>query len=184
MKVIRLINNVQLKTYVMKKGNLLTFIMMLAVFISFQSCDDEEDPIPEYIADDSSFSSFMNWKLEAQNQGPDPALGPAHAGNDNSVTRRIYFKDGQNPVNGEYPVGTIIVKHSNNADNSVNEFTAMVKRGNDFNPNGGDWEWFMLKPDGTIGDDGSGGKMRGANLMNGMCLSCHSASSTDFSFTK
>jgi hypothetical protein len=161
-------------------------LMALAIVVSLQSCnDDDEDVKQEFIADDSSFSNFMSWKLEATNQGPDPALGAAHAGNDETVTRMIYYKDSQNPANGEFPVGTIIVKHSKNPDQTVNEFTAMVKRGNDFNPSGGDWEWFMLNADGSIATDPSSGmKMRGANLMNGMCLSCHSAGSVDYTFTK
>jgi hypothetical protein len=61
----------------------------------------------------------------------------------------------------------------------------MVKRGNDFNPNGGDWEWFMLNSDGTIAVDGNGNKMRGADLMGGMCLMCHTgASNKDYVFSK
>jgi mono/diheme cytochrome c family protein len=61
----------------------------------------------------------------------------------------------------------------------------MVKRGNSFNPSAGDWEWFMLNSDGSVATDSSSGmKIRGANLMDGMCISCHSAASTDFSFTK
>jgi cytochrome c peroxidase len=62
----------------------------------------------------------------------------------------------------------------------------MVKRGNDFNPDGGDWEWFMLNADGSIASEPAvrNAKMRGANLMNGMCVSCHSAGSTDYTFTK
>ncbi|HKL32869.1 MAG TPA: hypothetical protein VJ919_10055 [Tangfeifania sp.] len=160
-------------------------LMALAIVFSLQSCNDDEDVKQEFIADDDSFSNFMNWELEETNQGPDPALGAAHAGNDETVTRKIYYKEGQEPVNGQFPVGTIIVKHSSNPDQSVNEFTAMVKRGNDFSPDGGDWEWFMLNTNGSIATDASSGmKMRGANLMNGMCLSCHSAGSTDFTFTK
>jgi hypothetical protein len=170
----------------MKNSVLFKVLLVLAIVVSLQSCkDDDEDVKQEFVADDSSFSNFMSWKLEATNQGPDPALGTAHAGNDATVTRMIYYKNGQNAVNGEFPVGTIIVKHSKNPTGTVNEFTAMVKRGNDFSPNGGDWEWFMLNPDGTIASDPSSGmKMRGADLMGGMCLSCHSAGSTDFSFTK
>lgn len=167
----------------MKKTFLVRFFTVLAVVVSLQSCNNDEETNPEFIADDNSFSNFMNWSLEAQNQGPDPALGAAHAGNDESVTRKIYVKDAQEASNGEYPAGTIIVKHSTNPDLSVNEFTAMVKRGNDFNPNGGDWEWFMLNPDGSIATDPSSEtKMRGANLMNGMCVSCHAAASTDYVF--
>jgi hypothetical protein len=170
----------------MKSSVLFKISLVLVLVVSLESCsDDDEKVTQEFIADDSSFSNFMSWKLEATNQGSDPALGAAHAGNDETVTRRIYYKDGQKPVNGEFPVGTIIVKHSSNPGQSVNEFTAMVKRGNDFNPNGGDWEWFMLNADGSIATDPSSGmKMRGASLMNGMCLQCHSAGSIDYTFTK
>jgi len=170
----------------MKKLNLFTLILMFAVFMSFQSCKDnnEKEPNPEYIADDSSFSGYMSWPLESQNQGPDPAVGEAHIGNDSTVTRWIYFKNGQDPVSGGYPVGTIIVKHSGNPDLTVNEYTAMVKRGNDFNPNGGDWEWFILNANGTIASDGSGGKLRGANLLDGNCVACHAFATADYVFSK
>lgn len=169
----------------MKRSVFFTVFVVLAVMVSLQSCKNDEAVSQEFIADDTSFSNFMSWKLEATNQGPDPALGSAHAGNDATVSRMIYYKNGQNAVNGEFPVGTIIVKHSKNPTGTVNEFTAMVKRGNGFNSTGGDWEWFMLNADGSIAfDAASGMKMRGASLMNGMCVACHSAGSTDFSFTK
>jgi hypothetical protein len=160
----------------------------LAGTLIFQSCnknDDDEAP-QEFVADNSSFSNFMNWPLEAQNHGPDPALGGlAHGGNDSTVTRYVYFQNGQDPVNGVYPIGTLIAKHSNNPDLTVNEFTGMAKRGNNYNASGGDWEFFVLNPDGTIATDGNGAPMRGSNLMNGMCLGCHSAASAkDFIFTK
>lgn len=175
----------------MKKVNILKLLSFILVssFV-FQSCkdDDGDQPTPtptEFVADDNTFKDFMNWTLEATNQGPDPALGGAHAGNDSTVTRMVYFKDGQDPANGKYPVGTVIVKHSSNPDQSVNEFTAMVKRGNDFATSGGDWEWFMLTPDGSIATDGDGNPMRGANLMGGMCISCHTqASNKDYVFSK
>lgn len=153
--------------------------------VTLQSCKEDEEVPQEFIADDNTFKNFMSWALEASHQGADPALGGAHGGNDETVTRNVYFEDGQEPKDGKYPVGTLIVKHSNNPDNSVNEFTAMVKRGNDFNPNGGDWEWFMLNSDGTIAVDGDGNKMRGADLMGGMCLMCHTgASNKDYVFSK
>ena len=151
------------------------------------SCSEDSTTTPdaqEFIANDNSFSNFMSWKLEATNSGPDPALGMAHAGNDSTVSRKIYVKNGQDRVNGKFPVGTIIVKHSSNPSGTVNEFTAMVKRGNNFNPAGNDWEWFMLTQDGKIAQD-NGMHVRGANLMDGMCVGCHSsASSKDFVFSK
>ena len=149
--------------------------------------DDEETPAnPEYIATDASFNNFTSWVLEAANSGPDPALGPAHHGNDSTVTRMIYFKNGQDPVNGLYPVGTIIVKQSSNPDLTVDEVTAMVKRGNNFDADHNDWEYFVLMPDGTIAEDEQGNELRGAgDLFNGMCLTCHTAAaSSDYIFSK
>ena len=165
-------------------------LFLLAGFISFSACTKDEDEPQveqpqEYIANDASFAGFGSWPLAAQNQGPDPALGPAHQGNDSTVTRYIHFKDDQNRVNGKYPTGTIIVKESYNPGQSIHEVTAMVKRGNNFAPTGGDWEWFILAPDGKIAADNDGNPMRGADLMGGMCIGCHSAASgSDYSFTK
>lgn len=176
----------------MKKTTTLFSIsaILFVIALTIQSCKKDEDktnpaPSNEFIADDNTFTSFMSWTLVATNNGPDPLLGTAHAGNDSTVTRRVYVKNNQGMVDGKYPVGTIVVKHSSNPSGTVNEYTGMVKRGNGFNPSNNDWEWFMLKPDGTIADDGNGGKMRGASLMGGMCGMCHSqASAKDFVFSK
>ncbi len=170
----------------MKKNLLLLTIAMLAGSIMFlTSCkkDEEEEESPqEVIADDNTFKDFQNWVLEAQEQGPDPALGPAHQGNDSTVTRYVYFKDGQDPVNGTYPIGTMIVKESKNPDESIRELTAMVKRGNGFDPDNNDWEWFMLAPDGSIARDENNEQVRGAI---GMCTSCHMQNTaTDYVFSK
>ena len=61
----------------------------------------------------------------------------------------------------------------------------MVKRGNNFDPDHNDWEYFVLQPDGKIAMDGDGNPLRGANLMGGMCVSCHAqASGSDYIFSK
>ncbi|HEY9114587.1 MAG TPA: hypothetical protein VIN10_07790, partial [Bacteroidales bacterium] len=160
---------------------------LLGVII-FQSCkkDDTNDTPQEFVADNSTFSNFMSWPIDATADGADPALGGAHAGNDSTVKRNVYFQNGQNRVNGVYPIGTLIVKHTKNPDLTVDEYTAMAKRGNNFSPTGGDWEFFVLKPDGSIATDGNGNVLRGSTgLMNGMCLNCHSAaSSKDYIFSK
>lgn len=165
------------------------FMLFLPVAVVLQSCDNDDDndeaSNPEFIADDNTFSDFMSWELAAAHQGPDPSLGPAHSGNDTTVLREVYFKDSQEPQNGIYPLGTVIVKHSHNADQSVNEFTAMTKRGNGFASVSGDWEWFVLNSDGSIATDNEGNVLRGANLMGGMCVSCHAqASDKDYVFSK
>lgn len=161
---------------------------MVASFglILSQSCKKEKDTPAEYIATNESFAGFHSWQLAATKLGPDPSLGGmAHGGNDSTVTRKIYFKNGQNPVNGKYPVGTIVVKHSTNTAGTLNEITGMVKRGNNFDPSKNDWEYFMLNADGTIASDATGMVMRGAALMNGMCVGCHGgASGKDYIFSK
>lgn len=140
---------------------------------------DDGSCIYEYIADDETFANFMSWPNDVTNTGADPSLGGAHAGNDSTVTRHIYFKDGQDPVDGAYPDGTMIVKHTTNHAGSLDEYTAMVKRGNDFDTDGGNWEYFMLNADGTIALRGAG-----SEVMNGMCQGCHAGASTDYIFSK
>jgi len=153
-------------------------VILISSFV-LQFCSETDNDPEEFIADASDFFNFMNFNLEASNIGADPALGTAHAGNDSTVTRKVYIKNGQNTVNGSYPLGTIIVKHSKKDDNTVNEITAMVKRGNDFNSDVGNWEWFMLNPaDNSIVVRG------GKEMMNGMCNACHSAASAkDYVFS-
>jgi hypothetical protein len=137
----------------------------------------------EFIADDNTFSGFASWTLVDTRNGADPALGGmAHGGNDSSVTRKIYIKENVTMSNGQYPRGTVVVKQSTKPDGSMNEITAMVKRGNSFDKDHNDWEYFMLMPDGKIADSG---KMRGSELMSGMCRMCHKgAKDKDYLFTK
>jgi len=169
----------------MKKTLFLLPVIALFAGISFMQSCKKSSSTSEYVATSNSFSGFTSWPLQSTKHGPDPLLAAmAHANNDSTVTRDEYFKNGQNPVNGKYPVGTIIVKHSYNPAGTVNEVTAFVKRGNNFNPTHDDWEFFMLKPDGTIMTDSTGMAMRGANLMNGMCAGCHTAAKTDYIFSK
>lgn len=156
--------------------------------IFLHSCSDTttNTDVKEFIADNNTFTSFMSWPVDKTYNGPDPALGAtAHANNDNTVVREVHFKDSKSPVNGKYPIGTLVVKHSHNPAGTVNEFTAMVKRGNNFNPEVGDWEFFVLTPTGAIATDSKGAALRGANLLDGLCSGCHSgASEKDFVFSK
>ena len=163
------------------------FPLSVAVYtlaIIFISCKDDKGSNPEFIADASTFAGFSSWTVLAVDEGPDPALGPAHAGNDETVTRTVYIKENHDLKDGSLPVGTVIVKHTTNPDKAINEFTAMVKRGDNFNEGFGDWEFFMLNEDGEIGMEG-GAPLRGAALLNGACRNCHSqASASDFIFSK
>lgn len=174
------------------KTTKLLFITIILLFItSFQSCDDDDDTDntpqtpEEFIADDSTFADFENWTLVATETGVGQIIsGGAHNGNLETSVREIYFKENNNLVNGELPVGTVIVKHTSDTDNSsINAYTAMVKRGNNFSPDHNDWEWFILNADGSIGSDDSGALRGGGDFK--ACATCHSAAAaTDYSFSK
>ncbi len=170
----------------MNKYQLLTVVGFLAISLTFHSCKKDEDPAPEdFIANNDTFKDFSSWTLGGEFQGADPSLGGAHGGNDSTVTRSVYFKNNVVPISGLYPQGAVIVKYSTNTAGNLNEYTAMVKRGNNFNPTGNDWEYFMLAGDGQIATDSDGNEMRGSNLMNGMCIGCHTkASTSDYIFTQ
>lgn len=165
-------------------------IILATVFVFFmafiQSCkEDKEESSPEFVAGSSDFNDFRTWTEVAVNKGPSPSLGEAHHGNNADATRTIYFKDNQERASdGRFPVGTLVVKETKDAAGNTIEVTALVKRGNNFNPDHNDWEWFMLNPDGTIKVD-AGVTFRGAKLMDGMCGACHTqAKSDDFIFSK
>lgn len=172
----------------MKPKLLFAGILVATVLISIQSCkDDDEDEkaSPEFVAENKDFANFRNWTEVAVQQGPSPSLGEAHAGNNAEATRTIYFKNNQERASdSRFPMGTLVVKDTRDAAGNTIEVTAMVKRGNNFNADHNDWEWFMLNPDGTIKVE-AGMTLRGAKLMDGMCGACHSqAKSADFIFSK
>jgi hypothetical protein len=159
---------------------------MLFGMVIIQSCKDDTDPEPttnnEFVADDASFAGWDTWDLIDTKNGIDPSLGGAHAGNDSTAVRKIYVKDAQKPVNGVYPIGTLVVKHMKS--DSAEMVTAMAKRGNDFDAANNDWEYFVIMADGKIVVD-NGTAMRGStDLMNGMCVGCHSKAATDYIFTE
>jgi len=157
--------------------------------LTLQSCDDDDDDggvvVEDFVPDNSTFAGWENWTLVETVEEPSLTLGEmAHGGQDSSFVRKIYIKDNAKRENGEYPMGTVIVKHSYSEDQDINEYTAMAKRKADFNTEGAGWEWFMLAADGSIAVNESNETMRGANLMDGMCQGCHgSTTASDFVFT-
>lgn len=58
----------------MKKSVLFSIFYALAAVAFLQSCSNDEEMSQEFIADDSSFSNFMSWKLEKQLPGLTPRL--------------------------------------------------------------------------------------------------------------
>ena len=160
----------------MKKHNwlLTVFCLILCTFI-IQSCDKDDD---ELVASDSTFASFESWTLSAIETGdtPNTDLAGAHSGTNPDAIRKIYSKGGEALSDGEYPIGTVIVKHTFNPEDSSNVYHGMVKRGNDFDTDKGDWEYFVLDADGKISERGDSSFKA--------CGGCHGkAASTDYLFT-
>lgn len=75
---------------------------------------------------------------------------------------------------GTYPEGTVVVKEkfSDPEGKKTELFTAMVKREKGFNPDGGDWEYFVISGDSK--KITQSGKIQS-------CMECHDTySSTDY----
>ena len=166
--------------------NGLRFVSLsLTASLVLGSCALFAKPEPsDFEARDGDFAGYSGWALAAKTSGSSPLLGMAHDAKNPDVTRFIYVKDdAKRKSNGQFPVGTILVKQSQIKDGSlVGVATAMVKRAKGFNSEAGDWEWFMLEPkSGAIIKNAQGEAQRGKI---GFCIACHTdASETDYSFT-
>jgi hypothetical protein len=153
--------------------------MLLAAY-AYSSAQSQEPT--EFIAEDKDFANYTTWKEAAKATGPSAALGAAHQGADPEITRVIYVNDKVRKENGQFPVGTIVVKQNVKKDGTVTGAVAMVKRGNKFNEKAGDWEWFTITPaNQTIAKDANGNARRGATAG---CIGCHTqAEKKDYVFT-
>ncbi len=139
-----------------------------------------EHPAEYMVPEGEEFGIFDNptsWQQIDSLFGPDPALGPAHGGGD--LHRVIYrWQPGAMYANGQFPVGTVLAKETYELDDSDQKtnitWTGMVKRGGDFNPDNGNWEWFMMDPTGQVvlARGGATNNMTGDPLG---CNGCHSA---------
>jgi hypothetical protein len=145
-----------------------------------------------FVAFASDFNGFHDWPGKAFPAEPSPNLPPVDAGGvgpDGGATdggvhplpETEYWKI-PSPITGnEFPLRTIIVKETNEADPTARQVFALVKRGGDFNPTGAvDWEWFELKnvADGSvvINWHGYGPPSGSADIYGGnpaVCNTCH-----------
>lgn len=143
--------------------------------------DTDPEPTGEsLIAFASSFTDFRTWAAYPVTETDTTVhiTGP----------RTVYLNHAPPHGSKAFPVGTIIVKESEDAALTERKIFAMVKRGASYNASGAqDWEWFELKnvdasrvtiiwrgvgpPAGeTYGGDASGG-----------CNTCHTeASANDY----
>jgi hypothetical protein len=149
---------------------------------------DEPDgaPLSEYIAYESTFTGFQGWNNAAA--VPSPGDDDAGDGLHGIGPLQVYWN--QSPPHGSmaFPVGTVIVKETQEADVTQRIVFAMVKRGDGYNSGQGaanGWEWFSLQnnTDCTVdilwrGLVAPAGQTY-ANQPIGDCNGCHSAASTN-----
>ena len=173
-------------------NKLISFV--ISILIIYLSCKKEpnmtlSDPTvnKEFIADNSTFKDYLQWNRLVERTGPDASLGIFHNVDVPNLIRRVYVKDNALPSNGQYPVGTIIVKEYRKADGTLSDFDqlAMVKReGKNFNTAFNGWEWFRLDHTSLNIAVIDGVTIRGSILGNNVCNNCHLlVKSKDFVFT-
>lgn len=130
----------------------------------------------EFVASGAEFADYASWNAIGNEQGPDALLGAAHAGNDADAVRTIYKKQlAANPSGlWGYPVGTMLAKEVRDIDQNIIGMTALVKRGAGFDPDNGDWEYFVL----DTADYSVEARGTGAEVMGGMCVGCHNGANS------
>jgi hypothetical protein len=138
-------------------------------------------PPTEFVAYASSFDCFQSWSSA-------PAVAPDDAGDGLHGVGSLQVYWNQTPPHGStsFPVGTIVVKETQEADPTQRIVFAMVKRGNGYNSGGASgWEWFSLQnnTDGSVnilwrGVVAPAGETY-ANQQIGDCNGCHTAASAN-----
>ncbi|HVT07063.1 MAG TPA: hypothetical protein VHO67_06380 [Polyangia bacterium] len=144
-----------------------------------------------FVAFASDFNGFHNWPNSAP-ATPSPDLPPVDAGGlaadggtgDGGVhplPETEYWNRSPPPGSTAFPVGTIIVKETQEADPTKRQVFAMVKRGGDFNASGAvNWEFYELVNNAngsvTVSWQGYGPTNPSMDLYGGnpnVCNDCH-----------
>jgi hypothetical protein len=100
----------------------------------------------EKIALLDDFKDYKSWTLVGENTGNSAANASAHA---TGAIRRTYKKQASvSPYFEamEYPVGTLVAKEII-TNGVVTQVYGMAKRGGNYSPDLGDWQWFTMSPD-------------------------------------
>jgi hypothetical protein len=104
----------------------------------------------------TDFDGFHAWPSGPATPGPDLPPVPGGDGVDagsiaadggvHVLPLTVYWNHPPPTGSTKFPVGTIIVKETDEPDLTARKVFAMVKRGGDFNPTGAvNWEWFELQ---------------------------------------
>ena len=98
-------------------------------------------PLTEFVAYESSFNGFQSWST-----APATAENDAGDGLHGVGPLEVYWNQAPPHGSTSFPVGTIIVKETEEADPTQRIVFAMVKRGDGYNATGANgWEWFSLQ---------------------------------------
>ncbi|HVY37894.1 MAG TPA: hypothetical protein VHM31_08160 [Polyangia bacterium] len=139
--------------------------LALAAAIALGGCGGGAQPASpdQFVAFASDFAGFHDWSSAPATPAPglpavpgdgvtvaDAGASAADAGNtDGGVHHRpltVYWNHAPPSGSATFPVGTIIVKETDEADPTQRQVFAMVKRGANFNASGAvGWEWFELE---------------------------------------
>jgi hypothetical protein len=134
----------------------LSALLFGLALVSVTACSEDDDTVQpqpqEFIATDADFTGYQSWARPVQPiSGKDPAglISDAHSADDTNMTRHVFINDNNvtRDGNGNFRIGTRLVKEVRMADGSVAMVTAMVKRG-------GDFEGVTSKIDGYLMHDG------------------------------
>ena len=149
-------------------GSLMLFLVTCA---SVQNASKYTDPA--YVTDVMDIKGYIMWpKVNQMTITGDTSgsLGPAHEGVQGF--REIYINItgldvSLGRVDFPYPAGTIVVKEAfadkDGAKGDLASITVMIKRGDNYDPDNGNWEYMMLSP---AYDVAAQGKVD-------MCIGCH-----------
>jgi hypothetical protein len=136
-----------------------------------------------FVSQIADFNGFCNWS-----SAPATAPGDAGDGVHGLGPLTVYWKKAPPHGATEFPVGTIIVKESQDADAGARVAFAMVRRASQsaYNPAGGGWEWWSLHDTGncTFTELWRGPVSQGSDSYVGTpagdCNGCHSETTNDF----
>lgn len=119
-----------------------TALLAAACSSSGASTSDAGAPTT-FVAYASSFDNFHQWS-----SAPATAADDAGDGLHGLGPLRVYWNEAPPHGATAFPVGTIIVKETEESDVTQRTVFAMVKRGGGFNSGGANgWEWFSLLDD-------------------------------------
>ncbi len=115
-------------------------------------------PVGTFTAFASDFLGFHDWTSAAATPAStlppfDASFGVAADGGGltgdggvHTLAETVYLNHPPPSGSTTFPVGTIIVKETEEAEPTARKTFAVVKRGGDFNPTGAvNWEWFELQ---------------------------------------